>query len=167
MGKINMINKEKKYPLESSSSVVFPFRKPDGFTMVEVIITILILTSGLLVLFTVFNMTIRDAVTSRNWMIAEMIADSMLEEILDHEYGTPMPSSWNKPQEVKAIIQGRPVVITYTRKVTAKYGSFTGNVSGNYDQVDVTISWKEGTGPEGSPRIKHYNESVWVRRNYL
>ena len=144
-----------------------PSRKPSGFTMIEVIVTMVLLTSGLLVLFTVFNMSMRYTATSRNWVVAEFLADSLLEEILDHDYGTPMPPSWNEPRKFRAILQGRPVVTSFTREVTAKYGSFTGENPGDYDQIDVVITWTEGTGPQGTPRTKSYYESVWVRRNYL
>jgi prepilin-type N-terminal cleavage/methylation domain-containing protein len=164
VGKIIMMRRYKPADL---TSVTQPLKKPGGFTMIEVLVTMVILTSGLMILFTVFNMVMRDASTTRNWMMAEIIADSLLEEILDHEYGTPIPPSWNQSQQVKAIIQGRPSVITFEKKVTTQYGSFAGTGAGDYDQVDVKITWTEGTGPQGSARTKTYSESVWVRRNYL
>jgi prepilin-type N-terminal cleavage/methylation domain-containing protein len=146
-------------------------RKPSltksGFTIMEVIVTLFILASGLLILFTVFTMTVRDATTNRNWMVAELIADSILEEIQDHEYGSPMPPSWNQPQKLTAIIQGRSVVTTYERKITCLNGSFIGQTNGDYDQIEVVISWTEGSGPEGSGVTKSYREKVWVRRNHF
>lgn len=137
-----------------------------GFSLIEAIVTMIIIATGFLVLLNVFQLSSLHATQTRNRLVAELIADEMLEEINAHKFGTPAPQSWEEPTVVSVIIQGRKLKTTYTKKIEYTNNSFTGKSIGDYDFITITITWKEGTGVGGQMRVKQYEESTWVRRSY-
>ncbi len=137
-----------------------------GFTMIEVIITVFIIASGFLLLYTVFSLHVRQSLLARNRISVELIADSIIEEIQAHPYGEPAPDSWKNPNITYAIIQGHKIMITYKKEITFDNKSFIGETDGNSDMVTIKITWAEGTGTEGSGRLRTYKESVPVRRKF-
>ena len=139
-------------------------RRRFGFTIIEAIITIFIIASGFLILFNVFILSMRSATASRNRMVAELLADSTLEEIRAHKYGTSQPDSWTKPYVVKSIIQGKQNNVAFNRTITCANGSYFGTVPGDYDKITIIITWVEGTGRGSSGVTKKYKEAAWVRR---
>ncbi len=136
-----------------------------GATIIEAIITIFVIASGFLILFNVFTLSMRSATASRNLTVAEIIADSTLEEIQAHKYGDKEPYSWSQPIIIASVIQGHRSNIEFNRKIEYDNGSFIGDTDGEYDKITITISWVEGSGLGGSGVTKKYRESTWVRRS--
>ena len=142
------------------------FPNNSGFTIIEVIITVFIIASGFLLLYTVFSLHVRQSLLTRNRISVELIADSIIEEIQAHPYGEPAPDSWKSPNLTFAIVQGHKIMITYKKEITFDNKSFIGEGDDNSDMVTVKITWAEGTGIEGSGRLRTYKESVPVRREF-
>ncbi|MCD4782779.1 MAG: prepilin-type N-terminal cleavage/methylation domain-containing protein [Candidatus Eremiobacteraeota bacterium] len=139
--------------------------KNKGFTIIEVIIAIFIISCGLMALFSTFSLSIRHATQSRNKVCVDVIADSMLEGVRAHRYGEPKPPSWEKPRMVLTVIQGKISQTTFHIKVKCKNQSFIDEkINKDYDYVTIEITWSEGTGV-GSRGIKRmHSETVPVRR---
>ena len=138
-----------------------------GFSMIEVIVTVFIIAAGFLLLYTVFSLHVRHSLLSRNRITAELIADSVIEEIKAHPYGDPAPDSWKKPVITYAVIQGHRIMTTYKKDIQCTYnGSFVGKVPGYTDMVTVKLTWTEGTGTEGSGKTRTYKETIPVRRDF-
>ncbi len=153
-------------------------KKRNAFTIIEVLITIFIIVSGFLVLYSVFTMAIRHATQTRNLVVGELMADSLIEEMKAHPYGTPLsndwkevqpatnPPTWEKKKTLFAIIQGRKIVTTYVQRISFKNGSLIGKSNADEDLVYIGIYWVEGTGLHGSGVKKKYRETVSVRRQF-
>lgn len=155
-----------------------------GFTLIEVIVTIFIVTAGFLLLYTVFGLAIRHATQARDKLVAELVADGLVEEFSAHEYGEPLihryenkslGSPWKKinyegktayecKQELLTIIQGRKVRTTYRKIAWFENGSFVGDAKGDIDKIHITIEWIEATGLQASGVKKKYVETMPVRR---
>lgn len=142
--------------------------KKSGFTIIEVLITIFIIASGFLVLFTVFQLHVLHATQSRNRIVAEIIADSLVEEMRAHYYGQTAPRSWTDPVKIIAVINGFRIDTIYQKQIQYGNGSFTDqNVNQDTDTATITISWVEGTKIYGRGIQRKYVETLQVRRSGL
>ena len=137
-----------------------------GFTILEVLITIFIITSGFMILYTVFSMQIRHSLQSRSMISAEIIADSTIEEIKAHPYGEPIPKEWKEPVFTHAYIHGRKITTEYKKDFNFENKSFIGEEEGDSDKVTIEITWTDATGIEGSGVTRKYKEIFLVRREY-
>lgn len=145
-----------------------------AFTMIEVIVTVFIVAAGFLIMFTVFELSIRQSVLARNYMLAQLIADSMIEEVQAHRYGEPQPERWTEPETLIFVIQGRKNTTVFNKKISfdGKIGNVKGNGSfvdnskeNNVDVITVTLTWNQATAVGGAGMQKTYKETLLVRRN--
>lgn len=144
-------------------------RRKKGFSIVEALIAIAIITFGFLVVVSLISANLRSTAGGRNRIFAAMVSSSMMERIRAHRYGDPIPQSWNDlgPYSPPAqpnnptwpyrdtltyLIEGNsyPTTVYFYKTVTAQNGSFFGTTSGNCDVITVTIRWKEEMGTQGS-----------------
>ena len=68
-----------------------------GFTIAEVLVSIFIVFTGFFVIISVIKLSALHATQGRHLVVAELIADSLIEEISAHNYGEPAPPSWTEP----------------------------------------------------------------------
>lgn len=142
-------------------------KNPQGFTMAEVLVSIFIIFTGFFIMITVFKLSALHATQSRHLVLAEVIADSLIEEMTAHTYGDPAPAYWTEPEEVLTVFQGRKLQVKFEKKVEYLNGSFIGKTSDDNDEVMITIRWIEGTGMHAKGVTKVYAEKLRVRRAKL
>ncbi len=142
-------------------------RHPHGFTMTEVLVSMFIIFTGFFVLISVFKLSTLHATQSRHQVLAELVADSMIEEITAHDYGDPDPPSWTEPQEMLSVFQGKKLYIKFEKIIEYKNGSFIGKTDDNTDEITIRIRWVEGTGLHAKGVTKNYQEKLKVRRSRL
>ncbi|MCE1245160.1 MAG: hypothetical protein LWY06_00780 [Firmicutes bacterium] len=135
--------------------------------MTEVVIATFIIFIGFFIMITVFKLSALHATQSRHLVIAQMIADSLMEEMRAHTYGDPAPAYWTEPEQVLTVFQGRKIQISFEKKIEYKNGSFIGKKDDDTDEVTVTIRWVEGTGPHAKGVVKNFAEKLRVRRTKL
>ncbi|HXE73498.1 MAG TPA: prepilin-type N-terminal cleavage/methylation domain-containing protein [Candidatus Nitrosotenuis sp.] len=134
-----------------------------GFTIIEILITMLVLAACFVALFMVFSGGARQAVASRNRTVAMLWAQSLLEEIRAHPYGTPEPASWKveQPAPVRVWVEGRPQDMTFTQKITYANASFIGKSSQDTDEITLTISWREASAQGDGIESLTVKTAVW------
>lgn len=142
-------------------------RSPHGFTMTEVLVSMFIIFTGFFVLITVFKLSTLHATQSRHLVLAEMIADSLIEEISAHDYGEPAPPAWTEPEEILSVFQGRKLNVQFEKVIEYKNSSFIGKSEDDTDEIDIKIRWVEGTGLHAKGVVKNYEEKLRVRRSKL
>ena len=146
--------------------------KQRGLTLVEIIITMVVLVFGTLVVISTFTTDLRQSTQSRERLMAALVMENLVEEVLAHPYGAPPPASWqNHPVELTFIVEGRPEQTRFTRNVSQNKdfgnGSFLGttSVSGlNADKMDLQVTWREATGQGNSGVEQSLNLELTVRR---
>lgn len=143
-------------------------RKTSGLTIIEVLISIAVLTVGILVIVSSFSMNLRQSTQTRERLLADLVMENLVEEVLAHPYGDAAPANWNQAEKsFLFIVEGREQQSKFTQAVaTAKSGngSFLGQGSGDFDQVTLTVAWTEATGPGNSAEDKNLSLSLSVRR---
>jgi len=119
-----------------------------GFSLVELILGLAVMLISLLVFFSVFSSSSQHSVQSRNRTVATMLANTMMDEIAAHPYGSPRPKSWTAAVDrpVQAWVEGNPQEMDFHKKIEFQNGSFVGDAAGDTDLATVTISWREGVG---------------------
>ena len=99
-------------------------RKPRGFTLVEILITVVLLTGGVIAIATVFNQVLLASDDSENVNLALRIANAKMEEVKDTAFASLADSG-------------------PTTDATFSDFDVTVNVAEGTDpmQVDVTVDW--------------------------
>jgi Tfp pilus assembly protein PilV len=143
-----------------------------GLSIIEVIITIVVLLFGTFVIISTFSMNLRESSQSRERLMAALVMENLVEEVLAHPYGDPIPKSWQK-REVgfTFIVEGHRQQSKFVRDVTESEdtgnGSFFGSSSTtglNSDVVKLTVTWTEASGQGSSGRPKTLVLYLTVRR---
>jgi hypothetical protein len=135
--------------------------------MAEVLVSIFIIFTGFFIMITVFKLSALHATQSRHLVLAELVADSLIEEMSAHNYGDPAPASWTEPEEVLTVFQGRKLYVKYEKKIEYLNGSFVGKSKDDTDEIMITVKWVEGTGIHAKGVMKSYAEKLRVRRTKL
>lgn len=142
-----------------------------GLTLIEIIITVVVLVFGTFVVISTFSMDLRQSTQSRERLMAALVMENLLEEVLAHPYGSPIPSSWqNHPVELTFIVEGRPQQTVFTRTVSQNKnfgnGSFfgTGAAGADSDKVDLLVTWVEASGQGSSGVEQSLSLELTVRR---
>lgn len=143
-----------------------------GFTIIEVIVTIAVLLTGILVIVSSFSMNLRQSSQTRERLLADVVMESLIEEVLAHPYGDPAPPTWNSNEmEFEYIIEGRAQQTKFVRTVALKQGTSNGSFFGqgaddkqNLDQVTLKVTWTEPTGVGEAGVDKELSLDLTVRR---
>lgn len=125
-----------------------PFRR--GFSVVEVMIAALLIVFGFFTFFSVFSTGSHHATQTRNRAVANLMAQSIMEEFKAHNYGDPAPASWSEEEErpFRMVIGDREAVFKFHKSITFANGSFVGNSNDNQDLATIVITWKELRGAD-------------------
>jgi hypothetical protein len=140
-----------------------------GFTIIEVVVTCAVLVVGLMVMASTFTMNFRHATQSRDDLLAHLVMENLVEEVLAQPYGAPAPASWTAGKVVfPIVVEGRRQVTEFTRnvKVDPKLGngSFFGGGSANTDVLSLEVTWTEASGPGPSAQAKSFSVQLTVVR---
>ena len=143
-----------------------------GFTIIEVLITIAVILTGVFVILSSFTMNLRQSSQTRERLLADVVMESLLEEVLAHPYGDPAPATWSSNQvDFEYIIEGRAQQTRFLRSVSLKPGTSNGSFFGqgtddkqNLDQVTLKVSWTEPTGLGEAGVDKELSLDLTVRR---
>ena len=143
-----------------------------GFTIVEVLVTIGVLLVGILVIVSSFSMNLRESSQSRERLLADLVMENLIEEVLAHPYGESPPSSWSSHQvEFEFIVEGRPQQTRFLRNVSVNKETGNGTFFGqgasqleNLDRVTLQVSWTEATNLGEAAADKELSVDLTVRR---
>lgn len=118
-----------------------------GFTLLESLIAMAVVMTGLLILLSVFTLSRRQGDANRSRLYANQVVSNLMEEVLSHRYGTPAPADWSQPREPRVIVEGRQVATRIVPRVEIATdqggnGSLFGQSQEVYDVVRVSASWK-------------------------
>lgn len=136
-----------------------------GFSLLESLIALAVVMTGLLVLLSVFTLSRRQGDENRSRLYGKLIVRNLVEEVLAHRYGTPAPPDWSQEQEPRVVVEGRTVVTRITTRVETALdqggnGSLFGKTPQTSDVVRVTASWKD----EHDGSTQEVSAVVTVRR---
>ncbi|MGE0491547.1 MAG: hypothetical protein AB7S38_20215 [Vulcanimicrobiota bacterium] len=127
-----------------------------GFSVVEIVIALILMTLGFFTFFSVFSSSARQSAQSRMRTLAARVAINYLEEFEAHPYGEPAPKNWSEETDTPAVlfIKGRQQQMILHKKIEFQNGSFIGNAADNNDIVTLTLTWRENVGndqTQGAP----------------
>lgn len=122
--------------------------KRSAFSVIEVVIALGLIVFGFFTFFSVFSTGSHHATQTRNRAVANLIAQSYLEEFKAHTYGDPAPEHWSESDEqpLRLVVRGREQNLDFSKTITFANGSFVGESEENQDLVKIVITWKEVYG---------------------
>ncbi|MFA5506435.1 MAG: prepilin-type N-terminal cleavage/methylation domain-containing protein [Vulcanimicrobiota bacterium] len=121
-----------------------------GFSLMEIVIALAVCCVALVAFLSIFAKNNDHALGSRNRSVAILLAESLMDDIEAHTYGTPQPRRWTQTEEapVEVWVSGREQQMKFHKTVTFENGSFVGDGSGDKDLITITITWREGFGDD-------------------
>ena len=119
-----------------------------GFSLTEVIMACFLILVGFVVLFGVFSSSGSLAMQSRNRSLANILAQSWMEEIRAHPYGAPAPDNWTQEVETPVVswVEGNPQEMVFWKTISYANGSFVGTAAEDFDEVTIVFEWDERVG---------------------
>lgn len=119
-----------------------------GFSLVEIMIAMVLMVFGFFTFFSVFSTGSHHAKQTRNRAVANVLAQSYLEEFEAHTYGASAPKNWEQSEDrpIRLIVRGRMQDFKFHKTITYKNGSFVGKSNENSDVVKMVITWREQPG---------------------
>lgn len=136
--------------------------KRKGISMAEVVLAICICFMAFMVFMSVFSSASRATIQSRDRTAAILLANTLMEEIDAHPYGSPPPQWWFSPVDhpLNVWVEGRRVQMDFHKELKFKNQSCVGNATGDEDEVTITISWREASGDKQSPVVNPDDNKV-------
>ena len=104
----------------------------EGFTLIELMITLVVLSLGLLALAGLQVSAIKANAVSKRMTVATAVADATIEQLKDTPYANVISEA------ATAVTAG---AMTFTRQVTVTANSPTANTK----TIQVVVSWTQGT----------------------
>ena len=122
--------------------------KRRGVSLIELSLAFFLVLIATMVFLTIFSTSSRQSMQSRNRTVAVILANTMMDEIEAHPFGAPQPPGWKVAVDnpVQVWVEGKLQNMDFHKKLTYANSSFVGNVTGDTDEVTITISWAEGVG---------------------
>ena len=122
--------------------------RPRGFSLIEIMIALLLCVFGFFTFFSVFATSSQHAIQTRNRAVANLLAQSYLEEFEAHTYGQPAPENWKQTEDrpFRLVARGRETDFKFEKTITYQNGSFVGESDENSDLVKVVVTWNEAAG---------------------
>lgn len=131
-----------------------------------------VLIVGITVIVSSFSMNLRQSSQTREELLASLVMESLVEEVVDHTYGDPAPANWTSfTVSFPGIVEGRDVTSTFVQNVSTSKsggnGSFfgqSGSGSANTDTVTMTVSWSQASGEGSAAQAKVLTSDLMVAR---
>lgn len=119
--------------------------KKRGFSLIEIMIALGLVVFGFFTFFSVFATSSQHSIQTRNRAVANLLAQSYLEEFEAHTYGDPAPEKWKEEEDrpLRLVARGRETEFKFHKAITFQNGSFVGESDENHDLVKVVITWRE------------------------
>jgi Tfp pilus assembly protein PilV len=119
-----------------------------GFSFIELLLAAFIAVMAIYAFMTVFSNSSKHALQTRNRTTAILHAQSLMDEIEVHPYGSPAPKSWQTgvQKPVTLVVHGRPQEMSFNQQLSFENGSFVGQSANASDLVTIRITWKESAG---------------------
>ncbi len=119
-----------------------------AFSIIEVLIALVVAVFGFFTFFSVMSTGTHHSTQTRNRVLAQFLAENLIEEIVAHPYGAPAPQAWVSQSDTPAEIwlNGRFHQVVFHKVLEYQNGSFVGAGSEDTDLVKITISWREARG---------------------
>jgi prepilin-type N-terminal cleavage/methylation domain-containing protein len=119
-----------------------------GFTIIEIIVALGLMLVGFFTFFSVFSTGSHHAIQTRNRAVANLMAQSYLEEFKAHTYGDPAPLLWSEEEDkpLRLVVRGREIQFKFHKEITFQNRSFVGESNENHDVVKIVITWRELVG---------------------
>jgi type II secretion system protein I len=108
--------------------------RDDGFTLLEILVALAIMSIALVVVFQLFSANMRGIAASGDYIHASMIAESKMREILDDD--ELAEKSWSDVTE-----DGHQVDASVTKVEENR----TDNLPVKLLKIDVTVHWTKGS----------------------
>lgn len=150
--------------------------KKRGFSMLDVILTTVLIAVALIALYATFGSGYRHSVMTRNQIAANFLVSSFFEEVQAHDYGNPAPPSWPvagfgtaavadppagwqgagfpSTQSLPVYVEGRVQASNFHRQLTLANGSLVGKTPANWDEVTLTVTWEELASKDNTKGLK-------------
>ncbi len=146
--------------------------KRGGFTIIEVLVAMVVLLVGITVIVSSFSMNLRQSSATREELMANLVMESLVEEVLDHTYGDPAPATWQSSTvSFPGVLEGQPVRSDFVQSVTiskkAGNGSFFGlggTQQAGTDTVTMTVTWNQASGEGSASQPKVLTADLMVTR---
>ena len=139
-----------------------------GLSLVEAVVAVMVLATGGLAYLSVARTSTRAASQSRNYAMASLVAQNVIEEIGAHIYGQPRPNDWLEFSPL-VIIEGRESRLKFEVSVESDpeaggNGSFFGDARGDVDILLVKVAWVEPKPSDQGSRRQEISFHLPVRR---
>lgn len=135
-----------------------------GFSLVELVIAMALIVFGFFTFFSVFSTSSHHAKQTRNRAVANVLAQSYLEEFKAHTYGDPAPKSWEEAEDrpIRLVVRGRVQDFKFHKTIAYKNGSFVGKSNADNDVVKMVITWREQPGDRQTEADNDDNKQLEV-----
>lgn len=141
-----------------------------AFGLIEVMLAVFLLVVVCLILLSATSGSIRDATRTRGEILADELMMNLIEETHAHPYGSDKgwwgQGTQTRNVDLTVVVEGRKVATSYTlglRSVAERDGNgsfYTPGVNQDYDVLELTIEWDEGTQASGAG--VHKNRSIYL-----
>ena len=127
-------------------------KRNSGFSIIEILIALLLVVFGFFTFFSVFSTSSQHATQTRNRAVANLLAQSYIEEFKAHSYGSPASKHWEEVEDkpLRLYVRGRMQKYSFHKTISYKNRSFIGESDENSDLVTLVISWREGVGTKST-----------------
>lgn len=143
----------------------------------ELVLALCVVVIAFFVVYSIMSYSSRHAVQSRNHTIGMLVAESMIEEVRSHDFGSPPPSSWPLANPVDddfpTVVEGATQQMHFHKKMDLANGSFVGQTDADSDTVTLTVTWDELVGPnspqamQAQQKQRQVTAQILVRRPQL
>ena len=137
-------------------------RRSKAFSVVEIVIALGLITFGFLTFFSVFSTSSHHATQTRNRAVANVLAQSYLEEFKAHPYGDAAPAHWSEEEDkpLRLVVGGREQQFKFHKTITYRNGCFVGQSDENSDVVKIVITWRETFGSKQTEAASDDNKQL-------
>lgn len=145
-----------------------PGHRAGGFTMIEVLVSLLVFSLGILAMVSIQATAARMATDARDRAIATFLADQLLARMLISDPATALTFAHHATGDVACAPQGaasaNPVVIAWLAEVTRQWPNANTAeqqivVDEDTNQVTVRLCWQNGNDPPHSMTVN--NQVQW------
>jgi type IV pilus assembly protein PilV len=117
--------------------------RQEGFTLIELMVALTVLLIGLLGIMGIVTVSLKNSSYSRHGTEAAILAEDKLEELRTQTNLAIGALPTEVTLDATGAVNSNPGQGIYTRSATVNLN--TGSTFGDYLEIQVTVSWAEGT----------------------